>query len=250
MAEKSGRGGPPRQLVVTRITDVTPNMRRITLGGDDLADFPHDQESGYVKLVLEHDGETVRRTYTVRKFNPDTRELDIDFVLHGDEGPASAWAMHASVGDAIPVGGPGPKKLVDFSADWFLIAGDMTALPALSVNVEQLPRNARGYVAIEILDSGDVQELPFPEGVEVHWVVNPHPSEDHHPLLDKIREFEFLPGKPSMWVAGEFHTSRAIRRYLKFEKNVQRDELYASSYWHIGLSEDRHKVAKSADVDE
>ena len=38
------------------------------------------------------------------------------------------------------VSGPGPKKLVDMNADWFLIAGDMSALPAISVNLEKLPR--------------------------------------------------------------------------------------------------------------
>jgi NADPH-dependent ferric siderophore reductase len=224
-------------------------MRRISLSGEDLHDFPHDQESGYVKLVLEHEGELVRRTYTVRTYNPVTETLDVDFVLHGDEGPASAWASNALVGDRIPVGGPGPKKLVDFSADWFLIAGDMTALPALSVNIEQLAADARGYVAIEILSEEDKQELPFPPGMEVHWVINPEPNTEEFPLLEKIRQFKFLEGRPSMWIAGEFHTSRAIRRYLKMECNVQRDEIYASSYWHIGLSEDRHKVAKSQDRD-
>lgn len=250
MARPSGKGAPPRQLEVAEVIDLTPSMRRIRLTGADLADFPEDQESGYVKLVLEHQGEKIRRTYTVRAFDVAKRLLDIDFVMHGDIGPASAWAARAKPGDRIPVGGPGPKKLVDFSADWFLIAGDMTALPAISVNIEQLPADAKGYVAIEIFDEADKQELPIPQGVQLHWVVNPEPSEECWPLLDKIKEFEFLRGRPSMWVAGEFHTSRAIRRYLKLERCVDRGDLYASSYWHIGLSEDRHKVAKAADSDD
>lgn len=249
MARPSGKGAPPRQLEVADVIDLTPNMRRIRLTGEDLADFPEDQESGYVKLVLEHEGEQVRRTYTVRAFDPSSRMLDIDFVVHGDEGPASRWAARTRPGDKIAVGGPGPKKLVDFSADWFLIAGDMTALPAISVNIEQLPTDAKGYVAIEILDEADKQELPVPEGVELHWVINPQPNVERFPLLDKVKQFAFLRGRPSMWVAGEFHTSRALRRYLKLERCVERGDIYASSYWHIGLSEDRHKVAKAADKD-
>jgi NADPH-dependent ferric siderophore reductase len=246
---KPSRGAPPRQLVVREIVDLTPHMRRIRLGGQDLADFPEGQESGYVKLVLEHEGEIVRRTYTVRNFDLASQLLDIDFMLHGDEGPASAWAARVRVGDRIPVGGPGPVKLVDFSADWFLLAGDMTALPAISVNIEKLPADARGYLIVEIIDPQDKQDLPLPPGMEAHWVVNPVPSETEFPLLDRLRELPILPGRPSIWVAGEFHTSRAIRRYLKQECGIERQDLYASSYWHIGLSEDRHKQVKAADTD-
>lgn len=249
MAKPAGKGAPPRTLIVQDVLDLTPNMRRIRFTGEDLRDFPNDQESGYVKLVLEHQGVMVRRTYTVRRFDPVSLLLDVDFVMHCDGGPASAWAAAAKIGDSIPVGGPGPKKLVDLSADWFLIAGDMTALPAISVNIELLPEDAKGYVAIEILHERDRQDLKVPPGVELHWVVNAHASENDFPLLDKVKEFEFLRGRPSIWVAGEFHTSRAIRRYLKLERTVARDEVYASSYWHIGLSEDRHKVAKAADQD-
>jgi NADPH-dependent ferric siderophore reductase len=224
-------------------------MRRISFESKDLSTFPHDIDSGYVKLLLDHEGELVRRTYTVRTFNPATLTLDIDFVLHGDEGPASAWASTAKPGSTLGIMGPGPKKLVDFSADWFLMAGDITALPALSVNIEQLPADARGYLAIEIPTEEDKQSLPFPEAFEVHWVINPKASKEHFPLLEKIKEFKFLAGTPSMWVAGEFHSTRAIRRYLKQERGVQRGELYASSYWHIGLTEDRHKVKKAESQD-
>jgi len=224
-------------------------MRRISFRGEDLSTFPQDIDSAYVKLLLELNGEPVRRTYTVRTFNPATLTLDIDFVLHGDEGPASSWASKAEIGNELSIMGPGPKKLVDFSADWFLIGGDITALPALSVNIEQLPENACGYAAIEIPTEEDKQPLPFPEGIEVHWVINPVPSEECFPLLEKIRELKFLPGRPSMWMAGEFHTTRAIRQYLKQEKSVKRGDLYASSYWHIGLSEDRHKVKKAESQD-
>jgi|SaaInl5LU_22_DNA_1037371.scaffolds.fasta_scaffold27091_2 NADPH-dependent ferric siderophore reductase len=248
-ASSSTRNKTPRLLRVSAIRELTPNMRRISLAGADLEDFPEGQESGYVKLLLQHKGEEVRRSYTVRQFDTDTKTLHLDFMLHADGGPASAWAEMAEVGQEISVVGPGAKKLVDFSADWFLIAGDMTALPAISVNIEQLPDHAKGYVAIEVLSGSDKQKLNVPEGVEVHWIVNAQASRDDLPLLDKVKEFEFLSGKPSIWVAGEFHASRAIRRYLKLEKGVQRDEIYASSYWHLGLSDDQHKVAKQTDVD-
>lgn len=249
MAETSTRNKEPRLLSVSGIQELTPNMRRISLIGSDLNDFPEGQESGYVKLLLEQDGEQVRRSYTIREFDASAKTLHLDFMLHTDGGPASVWAEQAEVGHQITLVGPGAKKLVDFKADWFLIAGDMTALPAISVNIEQLPTDAKGYIAIEIMTLKDKQDLPVPAGMEIHWVINPAANRESFPLLDKVKEFEFLSGKPSMWVAGEFHTSRAIRRYLKLEKEVQRDEIYASSYWHLGLTDDQHKVAKQTDKD-
>ena len=249
MAENSTRNKEPRLLTVIGIRELTPNMRRISLSGADLDDFPEGQESGYVKLLLEENGEEVRRSYTIREFDALTKTLHLDFMLHTDGGPASAWAETAKVGQEISVVGPGARKLLDFSADWFLIAGDMTALPAMSVNIERLPADAKGYVAIEVLSDADKQNFDLPSGVEIHWVINANADREVLPLLDKVKEFEFLTGRPSMWIAGEFHTSRALRRYLKLEKLVQRDEIYASSYWHLGLSDDQHKVAKQTDKD-
>ena len=249
MAEKSTGGIPPITTTVISTQNISQNMRRIVLAGDGLTDFPPNQESSYVKLLFEQDGVSVRRSYTVRAFDPINSHLTLDFMMHEDGGPASIWASTASIGSKVDLTGPGAKKLVDFGADWFLLAGDMTALPAISTNIEQLPADARGYVAIEIISAEDVQELPIPASMNISWVVNPRPSKDQFPLLEKVKELEFLEGRPSMWVAGEFHTSRAIRRYLKLEKGVQRDEIYASSYWHIGLTDERHKVAKKTDID-
>lgn len=249
MAETSTRDKTPRLATVTEIRKLTPNMRRISLCGADLNDFPKGQESGYVKLLLKQEGQEVRRSYTVRQFDSESKILHLDFVLHADGGPASVWAEQAKVGSQIYLVGPGAKKLVDFSADWFLIAGDMTALPAISVNIEQLPADAKGYIAIEVASEADKQELSVPPGMELHWFINAHADHENFPLLHKVKEFEFLRGRPSMWVAGEFHTSRAIRRYLKLEKLVQRDEIYASSYWHLGMSDDQHKIAKQSDSD-
>lgn len=78
-------------------------------------------------------------------------------VLHEDAGRASEWAKNARPGGNILIGGPGPKKLLDNTADWCLLVGDMTALPAISVNIEQLPADARGYAVIEVTDESDIQ---------------------------------------------------------------------------------------------
>ncbi|MEM9057362.1 MAG: siderophore-interacting protein, partial [Pseudomonadota bacterium] len=117
---------PTHEAVVVRKAQLTPNMMRVTLGGPGLAHFPLNQESGYIKLhVPEHRGsdDTVVRTYTVRAFDAETKEMAVEFVMHDVAGPASEWARHCEAGDTVHFGGPGPTKLVDFSADWFLLVG-------------------------------------------------------------------------------------------------------------------------------
>ncbi len=250
----------PRTLHVLRKVNLTANMVRFTLGGEQLKDFPGDQESGYIKLLLPEDcvnesGESVEskrprmRTYTIRAHRPETLELDIDFVLHGDNGPASAWAMNAVEGDEVSIVGPGAKKMVDFSADWFFLAGDMTALPAISVNLEQLPKNARGYAVIEILHEDDRQTINAPEGMELHWVINPVPDRPNSILQDAVKALPWLEGTPYIWVASEFDAMRSLRRYFKQEKGVQRQEIYASSYWKMGTSDEGNKAAKREDTE-
>lgn len=239
----------PRELDVIRSRYVTPHMLRVTLGGDNLAGFPEEQDSAYIKLLFPQPGggQPLMRTYTIREQRP--RELDVDFMIHDTEGPASVWAQQAQPGDRILVGGPGARKLISPEADWFLLAGDMTALPAISVNLETMPADARGYAVIEVLDEADIQPLTHPENVELHWVINPEPDPRGEVIVDRIRQLEWLDGEPSVWAACEFSGMRNLRRYFKQEKGVGRRNLYVSSYWKIGISEDQHKVAKRQDAE-
>ncbi len=239
----------PRRLEVVRSRLVTPHMLRLTLGGEELEGFPDDSNSAYIKLKMtsppaDSDERPMIRTYTVRDFDAGKLELDVDFVMHADQGPASDWANAAQPGDEMVILGPGPKKLVDYSADWFLLAGDMSALPAISTNIEGMPADARGHVLLEIIDEADKQELEFPPGLDVQWIVNPHPDSENSLLLDAIKEVPFQPGRPSIWVAGEFSSVLAIRSYFKKERAVDRADIYVSSYWQMGKSEDEHRVSK------
>lgn len=241
----------PRKLTVIHSRQLTPNMKRITLGGAALEGFPPDQESAYIKLQIP-DGNPdslVTRTYTVRNHREAVNELDVDFVVHGDCGPASAWALRAQPGDEIAVAGPGGKKLLDFTADWFVLAGDMTALPAISVNIALLPAHARGYGVIEILHENDIQALETPDGFDMHWVINPEPDRENTLLLDKLAQLPWLEGRPSIWAACEFSSMRGLRHYFKQEKNVAKQSVYVSSYWKRGLSEEQHKKVKRTDAE-
>ncbi|MEZ7502425.1 siderophore-interacting protein [Psychrobacter sp. Arc29] len=238
----------PRLLDVIGSKYLTPNMCRVTLGGAGLIDFPVDQESAYIKLMFPQ-GEDARplvRTYTVSVQRDD--EIDVDFALHEAAGPASTWARNAQAGDQVLVGGPGPKKLINNDADWFLLVGDMTALPAITVNLAQLPADARGYAVLEVTTEADQQSLKKPDNVEIHWVVNNHPNADSSPLLDGVKSLTWLEGQPAVWAACEFHSMRVLRQYFKVERDVPKTHLYVSSYWKVDSTEDQHKVVKRDDA--
>lgn len=237
-----------RNLTVVKKQQITPNMLRITLGGDELKNFPEGEEGGYVKVLLKEGN--LKRSYTIRAFRADILELDVDFFLHGgngEAGPASAWATNVSIGKEINITGPGSVKRITTSEDWYFIAGDMTALPAISVNLETMPRNAKGYAVIEIIEETDKQEIDSPEGMTVIWVINPHPNQVNTILPDAVKALPWLEGKPNVWLACEFGGMKLLRTYFKRENSVSKNELYISSYWKIGVTAEGHKKSKIKD---
>lgn len=243
----------PRIFEVTGSRLVTPNMRRITLGGPDLETFPAGKAGGYVKFNLgggEEGSKAVIRTYTIRDQRADG--LDVDFALHGvangTAGPATDWAQGVQVGETIEAGGPGPAKPLPPGMDLYMIAGDMTALPAISVNLEALDKGARGYAVIEVQSEADRQEIDHPRGVELIWLVNPHPGKAPDLLVDRVRALPWGDGEIYAWVACEFNAMKALRRYLREERGLGPDRLYISSYWILGSTEEAHKKIKGEDA--
>ncbi len=251
MAEKRS----PKKLTVTAVSQLTRNMRRITMHGEDLIRFPDNAEGAYFKLVFDsgHADRPIMRTYTVAHHRPDQLEIDVDFMLHAGpdgvaDGVAAPWSLNAKPGDSMSIFGPGPATFVNTDADWFLLAADMTALPALTANLTLLPEKARGYVVIEILADDDKQNLAVPEGMNTVWVVNPHAGSDESPLFHAIQKLGWLEGRVAVWAACEFKTMKKIREYLREDKEVEKSCLYVSSYWKQGLKEEEHKVVKKEDA--
>ena len=243
----------PRELRLISKREVTPNMLRLTLGGPEMADFPPGQAGGYVKFTLppaEGATKPTVRTYTIRRQHADA--IEVDFALHGSSGngagPATEWALNAEPGDTILVGGPGPAKPLAEGADWYLVVGDMTALPAISVNLENLTDEARGVVVIEVQHDDDRQQLACPPGVELHWLVNPTPGSAPELLVERARALGWQGEQPYAWSASEFSAMRALRDYLRGERGLGPNQLYISSYWKQGLNEDSHKLTKREDA--
>lgn len=173
-----------RMTQVSHIEDMGPHMRRIVLRGDDLNDFPADQESAHFKAIFPQSGQTKpklgiyvgfkkwMRSYTVRAFNKQTKELTVDFAVNDHEGLAANWAKNAKQGDYLGVAGPGDTKYPNYYADWHLIMADLTALPAAAAILEKLPVTAVGTAFLQVPTVKDKLPIEAPNGIEVRWLIN------------------------------------------------------------------------------
>lgn len=250
----------PRLLTVKQSRFLTPHMIRVTFHGEELAGFAPDCAGAHCKIVLPAIGQSredfarqledgvglTRRTYTVRHYRPDALEMDVDFVDHGDEGPASAWANRAEPGSFCGFAGPSQPKITEFKADWYLVAADMSALPVAAATLEAMPRDAKGVAIMEVTSEADVQEIDLPSGVTCHWLIqsDPHVRSDAQEKF--MRELEWPDGRLQTCIAGESMTIRAIRDFLHKERQVPPTDTYISGYWKIGLVEDQHQEQRKA----
>jgi len=222
-----------REVSVARIETVGEHFASITFQGEALADFVSLSFDDHVKFMFDDGtGVQVRRDYTPRRFNAQSRELTIEFALHGD-GAASNWARHAHLGDRAIIGGPRGSMIVPPDFDWHLLAGDSTALPAMRRRLEKLPAHVHATVVV-LAGAGD--RLPFTSAaqVEVHWV----DSEDA--LIERVRGFTPPAGEGFAWGAGEAATMRRLRALLAEEKGIAKEAMRVSAYWKQGVA-DHHE---------
>jgi NADPH-dependent ferric siderophore reductase len=213
-------------------------MARITVGGPQIDDFVGAGTDENVMLYLYEPGadlpepltlETARtamsrvrpymRSYTIRRHDPVANEIDFDFVLHGDHGPASKWAANAQPGDELIFVGPSPAYRPDPDADWHLLIGDETTIPAVDAIIQALPgATIRAFVEVE--NAEEEQDLA------VTWV--------HRGGLVKAIEAADLPdGKPAVWAAGERQVMQDVRETL-VQRGIERGSVRPATYWRIG----------------
>lgn len=242
-----------RRLQVLRVVDLTPRMRRITLGGPELAGFVSLGSDDHVKLMFPQNAEQqaaletlvlgagkdngplpAMRDYTPRRYDLDTLELDIDFVLHGD-GPASTWAEQAQPGQFLHIGGPRGSMIVPDMFDSYLLIGDETALPAIARRLEGLAANRRALVVVEVENGAEQQKLESAAQVNVIWVLREGGKNN---LLTTVKQLQVPGGNLYAWVATESRVSRQIRRVLLDEHGLNEQFVKTVGYWKQDDSDD------------
>jgi NADPH-dependent ferric siderophore reductase len=229
-----------RTLTVSRVERLPPGMVRIVLSGEELRGFSSLGFDDHIKLFFPavKEGEDLApamRDFTPRRFMAEQGELWIDFFLH-EGGPATEWAARARVGLTLQIAGPkGSSVIAPDGIDVHLLIGDETAVPAISRRLEELPPSARALVVIEVEASTERPGLESQAAVQVVWVVRGH-EQPAHGIIDALRNLELAPGRCFAWVACESRSARAIREYLRDDRDFDRRWIKAAGYWQQGAA--------------
>jgi NADPH-dependent ferric siderophore reductase len=260
-----GAAGAPlpyfREMHVVSATNITPRMRRVKLRGLDIDRFaigglhvrllippkrgvvpkwPVTGEDGRPVWPTGEDRPVIR-IYTIREIDVAKGEIDIDFVLHeGDETPGSSWARQAAPGDIIGVMGPGGGETP--VADWYLFAGDETAIPAISRILAELPAGCKATVLLEIADESEELALHSAATLDVRWLHrNGAPAGTTSLIEDAIRSIG-LPaceGRRFIWAGCEQKSCRCLKKLLRKEWKVPSSEHLVVAYWRAGHTGDQ-----------
>ncbi|WP_116045173.1 siderophore-interacting protein [Amycolatopsis palatopharyngis] len=256
-----------RMMHVARVEPLTPHLVRVCFNGADLHDVRDVAPDQYIKLFLPLEGQArpqlppplaaedqvaswyrrylampdgVRppmRTYTIRALRPERGELDIDFVLHPDAGPASAWAGSAAPGDEVAFLGPHGLYSVPEGTRKQLLVGDESALPAIGAILDALPRDESATVIVEVGGPADRIRLESQGDADVAWVYRGE-AEHGDALLAAVRAADFPSEAVYAWVSGEATLVKHVRRHLVRERGVDKRAITFTGYWRRGASED------------
>ncbi|NHC14216.1 siderophore-interacting protein [Motilibacter deserti] len=245
---------------------LTPAMVRVVLGGDGLDGFVMvDATDAYVNLAFAPAGAAYSRVFdpaelraslprsqwpafrrfTVRRWDAAARQLTIDFVVHGDVGVAGRWAASAEPGDVLVLEGPAGGYRPDPDADWHLLVGDESALPAIAASLEALPAGVPAVVRLLCDGPGHQAELRSAAELDVEWL---HRGPDDDQLLASLRELTFPEGRVHVFVHGEAEEIRGVRRHLLLDRGLPRADMSCSPYWRRTMSDEAWREVKQGFV--
>ena len=246
-----------RLVEVKAVDRITPQMNRITFGGEALAGFESrgaedhlrvmfpqgDYDTAPILPVWGPDGPTLpegvarpqSRDYTPLRFDETSNELTIDFFVHGI-GVGASWAAQAKPGQQVGVAGPRGSKIPNYEADWYLLVGDETSIPTISRHLAGLPAAARTFVFIEVANASEEQPLPTNAHATVAWIHRDEAASDDDAsgrgLVERaLQWFEFPDGEGFVFATGESNGLRSLRRYLIAERGLPKENLSFSGHW-------------------
>ncbi|NTJ62903.1 siderophore-interacting protein [Agrobacterium rhizogenes] len=230
-----------RSLTVTAIDRITPRMLRIRLAGEDLADFVSLAPDDHIKVLVPGVGEEMeRRDYTPRRYDTKARTLVIDFAVH-EAGPATQWALDASVGNRLEIGGPRGSAVVSADIENWLLIGDETALPAIGRRIEEARAGARITAIAAVADAHERQTFQTDAWLDMRWAYRPlSEATDPSALMKILQSVDLQPGT-FVWVAAEASVTRALRSYLVEERGYPLSWIKASGYWVKGRADTTEK---------
>jgi len=257
------RREPPRfrLVAVRRVVHMTPRMVRVTLTGYELEGLTVEHPAASVRLLLPSPGaqelvipswhgnefllpdgrRPAMRTFTPRLVDSEPLELAVEIVIH-DDGAASEWAEAAEAGEPAAISGPGRGYAIDRDAQAFLLAGDETAIPAISQLLEALPADRPVQVYIEVAHPDARLPLPAHPRATVEWCDLPPGATRGDALVAAVYGADLAPGT-RVWAAGEAAAVQRIRRQLFVDRGLPRAHATVRGYWKHGRSADAESDA-------
>jgi NADPH-dependent ferric siderophore reductase len=252
------RREPPRfrHVRVQRVEHLSAHMVRVKWEGPDLDGLTVELPAASVRLLLPAPGANdvvvpswngnefllpdgrrpTIRTLTPRHVDAAALELDVDIVVH-DGGALSGWVQTTEPGRTAAISGPGRGYTIDREAPAFLLAGDETAIPAISQLIETLPKGTPVNVHIEVGHPDGRLVLPHHPSAKVEWHDLSSGSTSGAALVAAVRGASIVPGA-RVWAAGEAAAMQQIRRHLFEERGLARGQATVRGYWKRGASGD------------
>ncbi|QBJ98534.1 siderophore-interacting protein [Rhodococcus sp. ABRD24] len=236
---------------VSHVVRLTPNMQRVTLRGGDLTRFTSSGDPDERLLVAFPPEEADRpptpqpvgqgwefpgpartelRSYTVRRWDAATHEMDIDFAVH-DGGAAVRWALQARPGQVLGVTAASGWYEPSTGTAWQLLIADMTALPAVGRIVEGLEPGVRVHVIAEVTTSADEQHLATAGDVSYTWLHGTGNGVGPSVLASTARRWLRPDGQGYVWFAGEAGVSREVRRWVRHDLGWPTGRYDVIGYW-------------------
>jgi len=246
-----------REMKVVQVGDLTPHMRRIRFAGEDLGRF--DKFGGMHIRVLfptravpdpvwpvlggnglplwpSEERRPPARVYTIRSLDVEAGFMDVDFLVHEGESVGSAWALQAEPGQKVGIMGPVGRPVRQ--ADWYLLGGDETALPAIGRLLETLPASTKGIAFIEIANRGERQSIGNATQIELHWLErNGKAAATDERLAGEVLSVQWpRDGSTFGWFAAEASAAKTVRDHWRETMALGRDQTLAAAYWRRGTA--------------
>ncbi|KIC59271.1 FAD-binding protein [Brevundimonas nasdae] len=241
-----------RRLSVVSVEAVTPTLKRVVLGGDDLVGFVSAGFDDHVKIFPVKDGETlhlptlgpdgpvfpeprpVSRDYTPRAYDAELNRLTLDFVI-GHGGPATEWAEAAAPGSILSVGGPRGSFIVPTDYADHVLIGDETALPAIARRLEELPAGVRALTVIEVKSAASRLAFTTRADLTTIWVERNGDNGQADALVSaaKTAAADVSREDAYVWIATEAQVAKTLRIAM-VEMGFDPKAMKAAGYWRLG----------------
>ncbi|ALV45866.1 hypothetical protein MB46_10610 [Arthrobacter alpinus] len=190
------------------------------------------------------------RTYTPSAVRPELGQLDVDFVLHRDPGPASSWAVHAKPGQELVISGPDVRagnrlqgiQWQPGEAGHLLLLGDETAFPAMRNIVAAQAPGTQLQAFLEVAEMADALAWPSLSAPGLTSVR----ARNESPYGSQLRSLAMTWAKNTgaaaarqgddffAWIAAEAALAAELRHLLVRECGIASSRVHFQGYWNAG----------------